>query len=795
LIVLPALAWLGGVALQLQMPALAPTAWALGVAVAGLGLGGLAWRLRAAPAWRDGLVVLAVAALAWSLTNGRAAGRLAGALDPALEGPDLVVTGVVSGLPRDTPAGQRFLFDVEAATLNGTAATVPARLSVGWFRGIDDEALLAGPGEPVRAGQRWQLTLRLRAPHGLSNPYGFDLELWAFEQGIGAFASVRARPGAVVRKLADEAAAPVERRREAVRDAIDARVADPAAAGVLAALAIGDQAAIERADWELFRTTGVAHLMSISGLHVTMFAWLAALGVGALWRRSEGLMLRLPAPMAARWGGVLLAAGYAVLAGWGVPAQRTVWMLATVALLATLGVRWPAPLVLLAAAVVVTAIDPWAMLMPGFWLSFVAVGLLIVAEPVSGDAKPAATGWRAKLADAVWGGLRTQWRATIGLAPLTLVFFQQLSIVGFAANLVAIPLVTLVVTPLALLGIVLPPLWQAAAAVVQGLSWLLHLLATPVWATWTAAAAPAWAVAAGLAGGAVAVLPLPWRVRLLAVPLMLPLLWPAVPRPAEGTFELVAADVGQGTAVLVRTRHHLLVYDSGPAWSPEADAGTRVLVPLLRGRGETRIDTLVLSHRDADHVGGAAALMAALPVGELLSSLEAGHPLLATGVPHRRCEAGQAWRWDGVDFELLHPTAAEHDTATKPNAVSCVLRVRGALTSALLTGDIEAPQEAALRSRGTDLRAELLLVPHHGSRTSSTRALLEAVQPRLAVAQAAYRSRFGHPAPDVVARYAAAGIPFVRSDRCGALTVAPDGTLQCHRSAARRYWHHPPAEP
>jgi len=484
-------------------------------------------------------------------------------------------------------------------------------------------------------------------------------------------------------------------------------------------------------------------------------------------------------------------------------------MIAAVVLLQTLGRRWPLLPVLLAAAVVVTLLDPWALLQPGFWLSFVAVGLLVGSEPVTGPmtgrSTPLSSNWRERAGATLRAGLRTQVVATVGLAPLSMVFFQQVSLVGFAANLLAIPVVTLIVTPLALLGVLLPPLWQAAAALVALLSAALQFLASWPLAVWTAAAAPGWAMAAGLLAGTLAVLPLPWRLRLLALPLMLPLLLPPVARPAPGQFEVVAADVGQGTAVLVRTANHLLVYDAGPRYSPEADAGQRVLLPLLRARGERHVDHLVLSHRDSDHVGGAASLLAGLPVRAISSSLTADHalrqPEQGGGVPHHDCVAGQGWEWDGVRFEMLHPLPGAAALAAKPNAVSCVLRVQGQASSLLLAGDIEAAQEAALLERvdrGAALRSELLIVPHHGSRTSSTAAFLDAVAPRVAVVQAAYRSRFGHPAPDVLERYTARGIEVVRSDACGAWTLpgaaeaaqaAPPAV--CERRAARRYWHHP----
>ncbi|MDP2008275.1 MAG: DNA internalization-related competence protein ComEC/Rec2 [Rubrivivax sp.] len=809
-----ALGWLGGLALQFRQPALWPDAHAAALAMAAL-LGAVAawrWRRYAAVAL---LLALCAGALGFATTSLRAATQLQQRLPAALEGVDLVVTGIVAELPRAGLTGTRFVLAVESATRQAVPVALPPRLSLGWYRGPDDDALLSGPAEDVRAGQRWRLPVRLRQPHGSLNPGGFDLELWMFERGLGASGYVRALPASPAVKLADAAGAPIERLRQALRDALQREVGDGTAAGVLAALLIGDQAAIDRAGWDLFRLTGVAHLMSISGLHVTMFAWLAGGIVGWLWRRHPRLPLWRPAPQAARWGGLFAAAGYALLAGWGVPAQRTVGMIAVVVALRSAGVRWPLPGVLGAAALAVTAADPWAMLQPGFWLSFVAVALLVASEPAQGRA-PLAAGWRARAAGALRAGLRTQTVATVGLAPLTLVFFQQVSLVGFAANLVAIPLVTLLIVPLAMAGVLLPPLWSLAAALVQGLMALLQALAGLPLALWSAAEAPPWAMACGLLAGALAVLPLPWRLRLLALPLALPLLMPPLPRPAPGQFELVAVDVGQGTAVLVRTRGHLLLYDTGPAYTPEADAGGRVLLPLLRARGETRVDVLVLSHRDTDHVGGAASLLTGIPVAALSSSLADVHPLLEgarqRGLPHRPCLAGRRWQWDGVQFELLHPTPTELAVAQKPNAVSCVLRVQAAGgASALITGDIEAAQEAALLQRsGAALRSDVLLVPHHGSRTSSMPAFLDTVQPGLALVQAGYRSRYGHPAPEVLARYERRGIPVLRSDRCGAWTwpaagaaasASLHGAVQpavqpavagfCERFVARRYWHHP----
>ena len=808
------LAWLAGVGAQLQERSLASSnLYASLACAAGLGL-----LVAVAARKRRGLAttiaIAAFAAAGFACAGGQAWQRDADRLDAALEGRDLVVTGVVATLPQQGPTGSRFRFEIDPEASGSGTGKLPSTLTLGWYAGLHEDAAAAQPRRALRAGQRWRFTVRLRQPHGNLNPYGFDYELLLFEQGVRATGYVRDAPAPEL--LGEAAGHPIERLRQRVRDSIYESVPDRRAAGVLAALAVGDQGAITHDDWDLFRNTGIAHLVSISGLHVTMFAWLAGLLVAAAWRRSGRAMLRLPVPLAARWGGLAAAAAYALFSGWGVPSQRTVWMLATITVLQATGLRWPWLLVLLAAAVVVTALDPWALLQAGFWLSFMAVGLLMSSSWAreGGSAAPAvqpapgSRGWPARLGGHLRQDLRTQLIATVGLTPLTLVFFQQVSLVGFAANLVAIPLVTLVITPLALLGIAAAPLWWAGAWLVKMLASYLALLAAVPGAVWVVPVAPLWAQLAGLLAALLLVLPLPKRARLLALPLALPLLLPPRELPAEGGFELVAADVGQGMSVLVRTRAHVLLFDAGPQYSAESDAGQRVLVPLLRARGDEHIDRLVLSHRDLDHVGGARSLLTAVPIDEVWSSLDEGHPLLALAAKRVRCQAGQHWSWDGVEFALLRPDPADYGTATKEdkrplpkaNALSCVLRVRASNGRAvLLAGDIEREQEALLvAEHGGALHSEVLLAPHHGSKTSSTAIFLDAVQPAIGVFQAGYRNRFGHPAEEVVQRYRERGAAIVSSPSCGAWrwnSMAPpavntaDAATSCERVSARRYWH------
>ena len=785
--VLPATAWLAGLGLLQQLRTLPaspiPTALA---AVAAFALG-LCLRHRAWP--RAICFSLAALLLAFSQGTWRAQARLLEALPEAWEGRDILLSGRVASLPSATQGlsgapGWRFEFEISQAhagpDLDDPPLTLPPRLLLSWYAQPD----LAAP--PLRAGERWQLLVRLKRPHGLMNPHGFDYELWLFEQDLRATGVVR--PG-VMRRLEAAPLWSLDRWRQSLREALQREVTDASVAGVLAALSLGDQAAIARSDWALFRDTGVAHLMSISGLHVTMFAWLAQYLVGRQWRRSARLCLRWPAPTVARWSGVLAAFAYAMFSGWGVPSQRTVWMLLSLALLRALGLRWPWPMCLLASAVIVTAIDPFAISQAGFWLSFAAVGLLMA----SGNEAVAPHGIKAHLL----AGLRSQWVATIGLAPLSLLFFQQISLVGLFANLLAIPLVSFVITPLALCGALLPVLWSWAEFCVQGLMAYLHGLAALQGAIWILPVAPVWAQLAGLAGGALLILPLPWRLRACGLAMLLPLLWPSPMRPPAGEFELLAADIGQGNAVLLRTAGHQMLYDSGPQFAPGIDAGQRVLLPLMRAIGVTRLDLLLLSHRDMDHIGGAASVLAGIPVDLLQSSLGPEQQSIPVWPRQRNCEQGQSWEWDGVRFELLHPRRSDYESPLKSNAMSCVLRISSLSSgrSALLAGDIEAPQELALVERYPKeaLRSEVLLVPHHGSKTSSSEVFLDAVAPQRAMVQAGYRNRFGHPAPSVLARYQDRQVQLFISPECGAWHwQSADGSWQCQRQLDMRYWQYRP---
>jgi competence protein ComEC len=783
---------LAGSALQLTQLALWPLQNYLVMLVLALGMLAVL-RLRVLAAASALGWFLACTGLMFALTGGRASVFDAHRLVPALEGQDIELTGVIAAMPQRNDLALRFLFDVDSATLDGQSVALPQRMELSWYSGVFARG--DGPGElmgelqrvpaPLVAGERWQLMVRLKAPHGNVNPHGFDFELSLWERGVQATGYVRAGPkDPVPQRLGQTGRHPVEWVRGEVRDRIYEHIEDRQAAGLTAALVVGDQQAIDRADWDVFRATGVAHLMSISGLHITMFAWGAAWLVGWLWRRSGTLCLRVSAPSAGLLGGMLLAGAYALFSGWGVPAQRTVLMLATVGLLRLSGLRWPWPQVWLLACAVVLLADPWACFQAGFWLSFVAVGVLFAT-----DVSQHSTQARGRFA-ALLAMLHEQWVITLALTPLTLLLFGQVSLVGLLANAVAIPWVTLVVTPLAMAGTLWTALWGLSQWATSLLMALLTWLASWPWATLAVAQAPAWAGAVGVVGGLMLAMRLPLLWRVAGLPLLMPvLLWQA-PLPPRGQFEVLAADVGQGNAVLVRTTHHALLYDAGPMYSQESDAGHRVLVPLLKAL-DVRLDMLVLSHRDTDHSGGAFAVLEMQPGATLLSSVGAQHPVNGLR-PVQPCVAGQRWQWDGVDFEILHPLAEDYADRHKTNAMSCTLRVANASQAALLTGDIEQPQEARLVASGVPLRSQWLLVPHHGSKTSSSPDFLDAVQPRFAMVQAGYRNRFGHPASPVLVRYHERQISVIDTPHCGASHWQSwqADQIACERETQARYWHH-----
>ena len=766
-----------------------------------------------------GVVCAFCAVLGASYATWRAQARLADRLSIQLEGVDLVLTGVVCALPVRIERGVRFEFEVEsmrdlrvptpqddsrAPTTLSHAVGVPQRVRLTWYQpaaGSLDATpdLLADRTDGIslpRVGERWQLPVRLRRVHSQRNPGGMDYTAWLFAQGIGATGVVRSPQLAQRLGVRWTWRDGIERLRASIRDRFTAVLGQTPAAAVLIALVIGEQRAIDPNQWWIFNRTGVTHLMSISGLHVTMVAALCAWFVTWCWRCWPRLTLGLPARKAGALAAVMGAWCYTLLAGFGVPAQRTFFMLASVAIAMWLSAVPAAPRVLLLAMAVVLLIDPWAVLAPGFWLSFTAVALIFyVTQGWFVHTAPNAH-WIKRLQHSALQWAQTQWAITLGLAPASLLLFSQISLVAPFANAIAIPWVSVVVTPLALLAAIVPvdALLQLTAWLMQWLIEFLTWCAWWPWAMWQHAAPAGWAVCSAALGVVLLLAPRGVPGRWAGVLLLVPVLWHTPARPPAGVAWVRVLDVGQGLAVLVQTAHHALLYDAGPQIGNESDSGERVIVPHLQALGETRLDTLLLSHDDLDHSGGAIAVLEQLHVDTVVSSLTPDHPVLAFAPQSLACERGMRWQWDGVVFEVLHPTAqASEDRVRRQNNRSCVLRIDASGARMLLTGDIEAQAEASLvADYGPTLHAQVLLAPHHGSRTSSTPTFLTAVKPQWVLVSAGYRNRFGHPRAEIVARYRDHGAKVLRTDHDGAIDVqlgAQGVTLATQRQLHARYWH------
>ncbi|MDR0441624.1 MAG: DNA internalization-related competence protein ComEC/Rec2 [Candidatus Accumulibacter sp.] len=780
--------------LFLQWQAVLPGS-AMVAALAAAGVIGLAAARRCAakmPGASRAVLLGACALLGFAWAAWRAECRLADRLPEEWEVRDIRLTGVVAALPQRFERGERFAFDVE--TVETPGASVPRRILLSWYRARETAGEAAdGAGEGEKAGraaqvphpgERWRFTVRLRRPHGNVNPHGFDYEAWLLERGVRATGAIRAREEmARLDEFAPRPAYAVERLRDRLRERFLGELPDAPYAGVLTALAIGDQRSIPAALWETFRRTGVTHLISISGLHVTMIAALCAILANALWRRSARLTLRLPAQKAAVAFGWLAALAYAVIAGFEVPAQRTLYMLSVVVLALWCGRGLGVIRTLLLALLAVLLIDPWAVLAVGFWLSFGCVAVLFFAGSARmGKSAEEEAGRARRWRRGLWQWGAAQWAVTIASLPLLLLFFQQFSLVSPLANAVAIPVVSFIITPLALIFVLLPwpPLLHADHWLLARLMDLLDYLAG--WPVWQQAAPPSWTVPLALLGVAWLLLPRGFPARWLGLCLLLPVLATQPPRPPPGEAWIDVLDVGQGLAVLVRTEKRALLYDTGPRFG-DVDAGQRIVAPFLRAAGVARLDALVVSHRDMDHAGGLEAMRAHGPIARFLSSMP--------GVGAEPCVAGQSWEWDGIRFAVLHPLARDYaDERKPPNNMSCVLRVWNADAAVLLTGDIEAPDERRLIARvGGQLPSDALVAPHHGGRGSSSREFVAAVAPRHAIFSAGYRNRFGHPRAEVLERYAASRQ--WRTDRDGAIRLTLGKTVEASawRAARPRYWH------
>lgn len=771
--------------------------------VVGVLTGMAALRRRCRPSVRTALTLamLCCAFLAgFGYAAWRAEIRLADRLDGTLEGRDVRVAGVVEGLPQAVSDGDgvRFVFRVEQAE-----GEVPQRTQLSWYRPRRSE----DPPPQVLPGERWRFTVRLKRPHGAAVPGGFDYEAWLLERNVRATGHVRGGDGA--ERLDIDAGGfmvAVHRQRDRIRKAFAAALPDAPHVGVLIALAVGDQRAIDAAHWETFRRTGVSHLVAISGLHVSLLALMVGGLCATLWRRIPWLVLRLPVRKAAILAAAVAATVYALLAGMGVPVQRALIMLMVAAVAMFRGRQTGGFRIWAVALLVVLLADPWAVLSAGFWLSFGAVGVILYV--MAGRVRVEA-GWKS--------AIRIQMAITLATIPILLLLFQSFSLVGPFANAVGIPLVSFLIAPLVLFAMAWPEsglLWLAHGLTALMMAWF-ETLADSSLALWQQARPPVGLTLAACIAVGVLLLPRPAPGKLASLVVVLVLLGWQPPRPPVGGFVATVLDVGQGLAVHVQTAGHDLLYDAGPPFGASSDAGERSILPYLSASGVRRLDRMLLSHDDADHIGGAASVLRALPVGEVLAGemtagVRVAEALAADGLQVRPCTDAVHWVWDGVHFEVLSPMAGGA-VARRNNDQSCVLRISrlGALDGAtsehhpaaslpgegvlLLVGDIEGSGERALLGRHAPaLASSAVVVAHHGSRSSSTAGFVDAVLPEVAVFSVGHLNPFGHPHPQVWSRWAEAGARNWRTDSQGSvfLRFAEDGLhTDAERLQRPRYWH------
>ena len=714
-----------------------------------------------------GLVVLVSVRIVLSISA-----ALADRLPPESPVMDISVSGSICEFPRRQDGSLRFVLETQ---VSGTAGRVPQRILVTWY----DTAPEIWPGEV------WQLQLRVRPPRGSANPGAFDFERWLFSERIGATGWVR--QSGENHRLADALpGCPASRSRATLARRMAAPLAGREAAPYVLGLSVGAYQALAEAEWEMLRRTGTIHLISISGFHIALVAGPFALLGLLLGRSLLAIGLSCRPQLWAGWTAVCAAASYGLLAGFSVPLLRSVVMLLTAAILLSLRRPIGGPTIFAAVVLAVLLVEPFAPLVPGFWLSFAGVAILALVATAS-VRLPGQSGFRVapsffrqavvRAADACRLLLLTQLAMTIGLAPLMLMFFGQLPLAGAIANFAAVPAFSLVLVPLTLLA-------AAVAAFSPDASVPLLLLAADcfdVWRSFLASCAglpfAVWhlpmpgVMALMLAAPGVAwfLWPRPWPARGLGPLLLLGLLASATPAVSAGGLRIVVLDVGQGLAVLVQTAAHALLYDTGPLFR-NGDAGQRIVVPVLQALGVRQLDRLLISHADADHRGGAWSVIERYPQVQVYGAAPEG----GRSEP---CAAGQAWDWDGVHFEILHP--APDSAWTSDNNSSCVLRISAGATRILLPGDIEAKAERDLVSRGSLGPVDLLVAPHHGSRSSSTPEFVAATSPRQVVFATGFGNRWHFPVPDVVSRWRGAGACLLNTAEEGALQfdLSPQGVL------------------
>ena len=690
-------------------------------------------------------------------------------LPEELQGRPLTIVGTIASIPEFNEGSARFEFAIEHANQWRPAG----RVQLTWRQYSKQTH------RKPQVGDQFQLTVKLKRPRSYANPGSFDSERHFFQNRLQA-------QGTVIEAIFQNAGyRPIDSLRSKIRDILDKQLKGRPMSGLITALVVGIKNGIQEAQWTVFRDTGTAHLMAISGLHVGLVASFTFFVMVFFWSRLPSRLLMIPAPWVGAVAAVSAALFYALLAGFAVPTQRSVLMV-TLFMMGFLTKRVISPWrsYFLALGLVLLW-DPLSTLSIGFWLSFGAVGIILYG--MRGRLKPKGLWWK-------WG--RAQWVVFLGLIPISLAAFQQMSLVSPLANLIAIPWVSLLVVPMALVGTLLLLCGLSIGGLIlifaeQLLAWMwpfLEWLAHVPTATWMNGVATPWTLSLAMIGVLLLLAPKGFPGRWVGLIWTLPLFLSTAPTVPEGTARVTVLDVGQGLSTVVETMHHTLVFDTGPKLSKHFDTGDRVVIPFLATRGRRQIDTLVISHGDNDHSGGAQSIIARSHVLEILTS----EPALFPDRNPKMCWVGHQWTWDHVHFEILHPETVH---TKKRNDHSCVLRVQAGNQSVLITGDIEAKSEKKMILRGKEkLASTFLIVPHHGSKTSSSLEFINLVAPEYAIIPVGYRNQYGHPKAEIVKRYQDKNIKLLDTVHDGAITFLLQDTAngstvpERYRIDKRHYW-------
>lgn len=706
------------------------------------------------------------------------------ALPADLQGQDVLVTGVVSSIPIIDKRKQRFEFDIETLDYKKENIDFPAKIRISWYRQSYGHKNLKSNIQ-IKAGQRWQFWLRLKQPHGFMNPGGFDFEGWLYQKKIRATGYVRinAKKQQFAQMLDEKAQGyKMLMLRQYLYDTMSSLSSNNQYTGIMSALAIGERKGITQEQWRVFRQTGTSHLMAISGLHIGLLAGFIFFLVKRVWPYCGNAALHLASPRAAALLSLLLATLYAAMSGFAVPAQRALIMLTVVMLSIFFSHKVLGSKVLGLALFTVLLFDPVAVLSPGFWLSFGAVTIigLSAAGRLKFDKR-----WK------LWG--RLQWRISLALIPLLIFLFQQASIISPLTNLVAIPVVSFIVVPLVLIATsvvsILPGLaegiFSVADSVLAILWWFLSYLANTPLSHFYGIKPSLLSLCLACTGFILLLTPRGWPLKYMGGFLLLPLIFPVTQSLKYGEVEFTLLDVGQGLAAVIQTRSHLLLFDAGPKFSPSFDTGAAVVIPYLRQKSITSIDMFIVSHQDNDHRGGVNSVKDEIKVEKLISSFNMKNA--------ERCQAGQRWSWDGVEFEILNPGAGL--SYHKRNNASCVLRIKTGEEAVLLSADIEKKAEKQLlESYGNELQSTYLVAPHHGSKTSSSAQFLEAVKPGYIFIPVGYRNRYRMPHKTVISRYKERNAVILQTYHSGAIILrfgqkSSNKIPREYRKEQQKYWN------